>query len=117
MWFDGGMWRIFTTRRWRGRIKHKKAASMWKPPVYANELYLFAEFRFQRCVQLSQELFGVEVMFAMLHFVAMDTNSQVLRHFTAFNGFNANLLQRMAEIHQLLVAVQLATELQAARPC
>ncbi len=53
----------------------------------------------------------------MLHFVAVDTNGQVLGHFTAFNGLHAHLLQRVAEVHQLLVAVQLATELQAARPC
>jgi hypothetical protein len=44
-------------------------------------------------------------MFAMIYFIAMNTNGQVFGHFSAFNGFNTNGFQRIAKIDEWLVAV------------
>ena len=78
---------------------------------------LFLQFSFQSSVQLFQELFCIQVVFAMLHFITVDTYSKVLGHFTAFHYFNTNLLQCLAEIYQRLVVIQAATEFQTTGPC
>jgi len=52
----------------------------------------------------------------VLHLVAVDADGEALGHFAAFHGFDAHGLQGLAEVDELLVAVQNAAELQAPRP-
>src|SRR4051812_5875045 len=56
-------------------------------------------------------------MLAMLNLISMNSNSQVLCHFSTFHCFNANLFQGRTEINELLVTVKLASECQSPRPC
>jgi hypothetical protein len=57
-----------------------------------------------------QELFSIEIVFAMLNFIAMDTNCEVLCHLSFFYRGDANRFQCIAEIDQCLVAIQFAAE-------
>ena len=57
-----------------------------------------------------QEFFGVEVMLAMVHFIAMYANSKIFSHFSTFYCFNTNSFQCITEVNQFLITIQFAAE-------
>src|SRR5258708_16793560 len=63
-----------------------------------------------------QEFFRIQVVFAMFDLITMDTNGQILRHFTALYRLDTDGFQRVGEIDQVLVAIQLAADSQTPLP-
>ena len=85
-------------------------------PFFAKKLFLDVHFLFQILINGIEEFLGVKVMLAMIHLVAMNAYRKILRHFTAFYGFNANRLQCLAKINERLVIVKFTTEGKASCP-
>ena len=53
----------------------------------------------------------------MPNFVSVDADSEVLGHLSLFNRLDTDCLERIREIDEGLVAIELATEGQSTRPC
>jgi hypothetical protein len=66
---------------------------------------VLSQFAFQIGVNGIQEFFGVLVVLAVVHFVAVDAYRQIFGHFAAFYGFNAHRFKRVGKVYQRLIVV------------
>ncbi len=70
----------------------------------------------QVCVDGVEEFFGVQVVFAVVHLVAVNAHGKVLRHPATFDHIDADLLKGLTERDQFLVAIELAAEFKSTCP-